>query len=151
VRLFYSEITIEPLKKIPHIDPQGKLVKPDEPNGVKLETFIFDAIPLAERSIVLQTLRSEEFAPVKNATGTDSAEVTRTMMIERAAKWLESAGIEIPRTADGQPDCTIEISPSFAMCAEDITAKLDQVPTITSGDEIYLDLAACNCWNLQKL
>jgi hypothetical protein len=61
------------------------------------------------------------------------------MMIERAAKWLESAGIEIPRTPDGHPDCTIEISPSFALCPEDIVAKLEQVPTITPGSEIYLD------------
>jgi UDP-N-acetylglucosamine/UDP-N-acetylgalactosamine diphosphorylase len=127
------------IKKIPHIDPQGNFIKPDEPNGVKLETFIFEAIPLADRSIVLQTLRSEEFAPVKNATGTDSAEVTRTMMIERAAKWLESAGVEIPRTDEGKPDCTIEISPAFALCAEDIAVKLGQIPPIASGSKIYLD------------
>ena len=38
------------VKKIPHIDENGNRIKPDEPNGVKLETFVFDAIPMAEHS-----------------------------------------------------------------------------------------------------
>ena len=79
------------VKKIPHIDENGDPVDPDKPNGVKLETFVFDALPMAENSIILQTQREEEFAPVKNATGTDSAEVTRQMMIDRAAAWLDPA------------------------------------------------------------
>ena len=65
------------VKKIPHIDQQGNFIEPDQPNGIKLESFVFDALPLASKSIILQTLRSEEFAPVKNATGVDSVEITR--------------------------------------------------------------------------
>jgi UDP-N-acetylglucosamine/UDP-N-acetylgalactosamine diphosphorylase len=125
-------------KKIPYIDSQGSRVEPDEPNGVKLETFVFDALPLAANSIILETIRKEEFAPTKNATGTDSVETTKQMMIDRAAGWLESAGIEIPRKTDGSPDCTLEIAPGFALCKEDIAEKLDQIPKIHPGDEIYL-------------
>jgi UDP-N-acetylglucosamine/UDP-N-acetylgalactosamine diphosphorylase len=125
-------------KKIPYIDSQGSRVEPDEPNGVKLETFVFDALPLAANSIILETIRKEEFAPTKNATGMDSVETTKQMMIDRAAGWLESAGIEIPRKTDGSPDCTLEIAPGFALCKEDVAEKLDQIPKIHPGDEIYL-------------
>ena len=126
------------VKKIPHIDADGNCIDPDQPNGVKLETFVFDALPLAANSIILETVRSQEFAPTKNATGTDSIETTQQMMIARAADWLESVGAEIPRKADGSPDCTIEIAPSFAIHKEDVTEKLDQIPKIKPGDEIYL-------------
>ena len=124
------------VKSIPHIDESGKQV---ESEGIKLETFIFDALPLASKSIVFETIRSEEFAPTKNATGVDSAESSRQMMIDRAADWLESAGVKIPRKADGSPDCIIEIAPSFAIEKEDVRAKLDQVPPIKPNDRIYLE------------
>lgn len=126
------------VKKIPHITPEGELITPDSPNGVKLETFVFDALPLADHSMILQTIRSEEFGPVKNATGVDSAETARQMIIDRAAAWLEYAGISIPRTQDGQVDCVLEIAPSFALCADDITDKIDQIPEINPGDSVYL-------------
>ncbi|MCD6393922.1 MAG: UDPGP type 1 family protein [Planctomycetes bacterium] len=126
------------VKKVPHIDAQGNRVVPTEPNGIKLETFVFDALPLAEKSIILQTVRSEEFAPVKNATGDDSPEVTRRMMIARAADWLEAAGVKVPRTPDGTPDCILEIAPSFALHREDVAEKADQIPAIMPGDQLYL-------------
>jgi len=126
------------VKKIPCIDSQGNRVEPDEPNGIKLETFVFDALPLAANSIILETIRKQEFAPTKNATGTDSIETTRKMMIDRAADWLESAGVEIPRKPDGSPDCTVEIAPGFAVYKEDVAKKLDQIPQINPGDQIYL-------------
>jgi UDP-N-acetylglucosamine/UDP-N-acetylgalactosamine diphosphorylase len=126
------------VKKIPHIDLKGRHVKPKKGNGVKLESFIFDAIPLAENSIILEIVRSEQFAPTKNATGTDSAESTRAMMVERAARWLEDAGVTVPRQPDGSADCLIEIAPSFALEPTDVKAKRDQVPVIGRGDSVYL-------------
>ena len=126
------------VKKIAHINDNGQRVEPKEPNGVKLESFVFDALPLARKSIILQTLRSEEFAPTKNATGVDSAQTSRQMMVDRAAVWLESAGVKIPRKPDGSPDCVIEISPSFALTKNEVAKKLDKIPTIKPGDKIYL-------------
>lgn len=126
------------VKKIPHIDAEGHPVDPDEPNGIKLETFIFDALPIADRSIILDIDRTEQFAPTKNATGVDSAESTREMMIARAAKWLDSAGVRVPRKSDGSPDCVLEIAASFALEPEDLKTKTDQIPPIQPGDRVYL-------------
>jgi UDP-N-acetylglucosamine/UDP-N-acetylgalactosamine diphosphorylase len=126
------------VKKIPFIDDQGRFREPDEPNGVKLETFIFDALPRASKSVILETLRSEEFAPVKDKTGADSVGKAKQMMVDRAAGWLESAGVNIPRKSDGSVDCTIEIAPSFALEKDDIRMKLSQIPEIKPKDEIYL-------------
>ncbi|MBN2019882.1 MAG: UDPGP type 1 family protein [Sedimentisphaerales bacterium] len=126
------------VKKIPHIDDQGNHVNPTTPSGIKLETFIFDALPLAKKSIILQTIRSEEFAPTKNAAGSDSVETTKQMMIARAADWLVSAGVKIPRKADGTPDCVIEIAPSFALTKDDIAAKQDKIPPIKPGQSVFI-------------
>ncbi|MHC4363238.1 MAG: UTP--glucose-1-phosphate uridylyltransferase, partial [Planctomycetota bacterium] len=126
------------VKKIPHIDRHGNPVEPTQPNGIKLETFVFDALPLASKSIILQTPRNEEFSPVKNATGPDSPQTARQMMVARAADWLESAGVAVPRKPDHSPDCLIEIAPSFAVEKEDIVKKLDLIPEIKPKDEIYL-------------
>jgi len=123
------------VKKIRHIDEDGNAV---ESEGIKLESFVFDALPLASKSVILQTIRSEEFAPTKNAAGVDSAETTRKMMIARAAGWLESAGVKIPRKPDGSVDCVLEIAPSFALEKKDIKEKLDQIPKIGPKSEVYM-------------
>ena len=124
------------VKKITHIDEHGDTV---ESEGIKLETFVFDAVPLASNSIILQTVRSEEFAPTKNATGVDSAESARQMIIDRAANWLESADVTVPKKKNGSPDCLLEIAPSFALEKEDIKAKLNRIPPIKPKDKLYLE------------
>ena len=126
------------VKKIPYIDRKGNPIEPKNPNGIKLETFVFDALPMAENSIILETIRSQEFAPTKNRTGIDSIETTRQMIIDRAADWLQAAGVQVPRRADGSPDCTLEIAPAFALHKEDIKEKLDQIPSIKPGQSVFL-------------
>jgi UDP-N-acetylglucosamine/UDP-N-acetylgalactosamine diphosphorylase len=123
------------IKKIQHVDEKGNAVGTE---GVKLESFVFDALPLATKSVILQTIRSEEFAPTKNATGVDSAETSRQMMVDRTADWLESAGVTVPRKPDGSVDCLLEIAPSFALEKEDIKEKLNQIPKIKPGAKVYL-------------
>ena len=127
------------IKRIPHIDSSGNPVVPTNPNGIKLEAFVFDALPLATRTVTLETIRSEEFAPTKNATGVDSVETTRQMMVMRAADWLQAAGVPVPRKSDDSPDCLIEIAPDFALEKDDIKAKRSRIPKIKPGDCIYLE------------
>jgi UDP-N-acetylglucosamine/UDP-N-acetylgalactosamine diphosphorylase len=105
---------------------------------VKLETFVFDALPLSDSSVILETLREEEFAPVKNADGLDSPAVTKQMMTERAAKWIEAAGVSVPRKDDGTADCVIEMSPLSAFDVQDVVAKKDKLPQIKAGESVYI-------------
>ncbi|MBM4113440.1 MAG: UDPGP type 1 family protein [Phycisphaerae bacterium] len=109
------------VKKTPYFDPAtGRTIEPDKPNSVKFESFVFDALELAERSLVLETPRIEEFAPIKNAEGEDSPAHSHELQSERAASWLESNGVKVPRRADGTVDARIEISPLTALEAADL-------------------------------
>jgi UDP-N-acetylglucosamine/UDP-N-acetylgalactosamine diphosphorylase len=111
-------------KKIPHIDlATGKLVQPEKNNGVKLERFVFDALPMCRGPVVYETSRSDEFAPIKNATGVDSVESSRKIQTARAALWLEAAGVKVPRNAKGEPDCVAELSPLTAIEPGDLDSK----------------------------
>ena len=57
----------------------------------KAETFVFDALPLAQNPLVVEVNRGEEFAPVKNAHGTDSLESSHQLQVARAQKWLRGS------------------------------------------------------------
>lgn len=46
--------------------------------GIKLEQFIFDPFPNAQRTALLEVLRNEEFAPVKNAPNEDKPDSPET-------------------------------------------------------------------------
>lgn len=112
-------------KKIPTIDMEtGEHVQPASNNGVKLEKFIFDAIPMCAKSIVLETDRIEEFAPIKNASGVDSAESCTQIQTLRAARWLESLGVSVPKKADGTPDVVLEIDPSHGSTPDDLRERV---------------------------
>jgi UDP-N-acetylglucosamine/UDP-N-acetylgalactosamine diphosphorylase len=127
-------------KKVPHIDlATGQPVNPVKPNAVKMETFVFDALPMAQNSIIYETDRIDEFAPIKNAEGVDSPSSAADIMTRRNASWLEFAGIQIPRRADGSPNAVIELSASFAIYPEDVVDKYNRVPTIKPCEQIYLE------------
>jgi len=126
-------------KRVSHVDLNtGERIEPAEPNAVKLETFIFDAVPLAGNPLVYQALRSEEFSPVKNATGVDSAETARRDLVRRAANWIERAGAQVARLPDGTPNAVIEISPLFAVDATALAERAAEIPPIRPGESVYL-------------
>ncbi len=127
------------VKKVPFVNDAGVRVEPAEPNAIKLEAFIFDAIPLAGQPLVLQTVRSEEFSPVKNDRGVDSAETARRDMVLRAAAWLDGAGYPVPRRADGTPDGLYEISPLLALDAGHLREVLLEPPPMVRGGDVYLE------------
>ena len=86
------------IKKVPFFDePTGTMQQPASPNAVKYETFIFDALPLASRPLVVESDRAEEFAPIKNAEGSDSVQTSQMAQSVRAAKWLSQSGVQIAK------------------------------------------------------
>ena len=74
-------------KKVPYIDEDGNLIKPETPNAYKFETLILDMVYMMDNCLSFEVVREQEFAPVKNATGTDSVESARGL--------LQQNGIEI--------------------------------------------------------
>jgi UDP-N-acetylglucosamine/UDP-N-acetylgalactosamine diphosphorylase len=124
-------------KRIPYLDDNGQVVFPEEPNGYKFETFVFDALGDAEKVAILEVDRSEEFSPVKNAEGVDSPETARRDLSNHFARWLEGAGVRVPRDADGNAVHAIEISPLYALDAEELKKKLPS--DFSFEGDLYLD------------
>ena len=126
------------LKAMPHVDASGRPVRPDRPNAVKLETFVFDALPLAERTVILAIRRDQEFSPIKNAEGEDSLYTSLRDQVARASDWLAQAGVAVPRDADGKVAAAIEISPLFADSAAELKRRIAGDLKILPGQSFYL-------------
>jgi UDP-N-acetylglucosamine/UDP-N-acetylgalactosamine diphosphorylase len=131
-------------KAVSHIDPStGQRIEPSAPNAVKFETFVFDALPLCQHSIVYETERIEEFAPIKNADApdpskcVDSPRTSMQVQTARAGRWLEAQGVKLPRDASGQIDAVIDISHLTAIEAADL-ARIDLPSAIAPGTQLKL-------------
>ncbi|MGN0824118.1 MAG: UTP--glucose-1-phosphate uridylyltransferase [Candidatus Coproplasma sp.] len=72
-------------KKIPCIKG-GKKFVPEAPNGYKLEQLAVDLVKLMGSCIAYEVEREVEFAPVKNATGIDSVESARALLIKNGVE-----------------------------------------------------------------
>ena len=72
-------------------------MKPTQPNGVKMEKFVFDVFLFSERFRAWETAREEEFSPVKNADGAakDTPTTAREMLFALHRRYLTKAGGEI--------------------------------------------------------
>jgi UDP-N-acetylglucosamine/UDP-N-acetylgalactosamine diphosphorylase len=126
-------------KKIPTIDGQGMPVKPEKPNGVKFEMFVFDALPFARNPVVIETRRADDFSPVKNAEGVDSPQTCRDDQLRQFARWLTANGAAVKTDQTGLPAVTVEVSPLFGYDEDsfrDSWQKLSPKPAVTEG--LYL-------------
>ena len=66
-------------KKIPYIDENANLIKPESPNGCKFEQLVLDMIHMLDTCLPYEVVREHEFAPIKNKTGVDSVESAREL------------------------------------------------------------------------
>jgi UDP-N-acetylglucosamine/UDP-N-acetylgalactosamine diphosphorylase len=127
-------------KKIPTIDATGKAVKPEKPNGVKFEMFVFDAVPFAKNPVIIETLRENDFSPVKNAEGLDSPKTSRDDQLRQFARWLKANGAAIATDKTNLPPFAFEVSPLFGYDEDsfaDAWKKLSPKPEIREG--LYLE------------
>ena len=67
-------------KKIPYINDNNELIKPDAPNGYKFETLVLDMVEMMDDCLPYEVVREHEFAPIKNKTGQDSLESARELL-----------------------------------------------------------------------
>lgn len=124
-------------KKVEYVDLDGgQTINPKQPNAVKLETFVFDALPMCENSIVYETDRGDEFAPIKNASVSgnvvvDSPDSSKQLQIDRAKSWLRENGVEV---AD---DAVVEVSQVTAIYPGDLASR--KLPdAITAGERVVI-------------
>ncbi len=66
-------------KKIPYMNENCELVKPETPNGCKFEQLVLDMIHELDSCVPYEVVREHEFAPIKNKTGKDSVESAREL------------------------------------------------------------------------
>ena len=145
-------------KKIPHVTEAGNILKPDLPNGVKLEKFVFDIFQFVdpERFVVFDCKREEEFEPLKNAGGSvGTPQTCRTKLSRLHAKWLLAAGAELVGQegdslvgADGDDDrkmeknMVVEVSPLVSYAGEglekQVQGKILSWPLHLSENKTYL-------------
>lgn len=67
-------------KKIRTLDENGNLFEPNIENGYKFEKLAVDLIKPIGSVLPFEVDREKEFAPIKNATGTDSVESARALL-----------------------------------------------------------------------
>ena len=110
------------VKKIQSVDlATGQIVKPNTNNGLKLESFIFDAFELAQSSIIVEADRSAEFSPMKNASGVDSPQTAVEQILNSHRAWLEKAGAKIKK------GCKVEILPQVSYAGEGLERFKDVI------------------------
>ncbi|XP_019464287.1 PREDICTED: UDP-N-acetylglucosamine diphosphorylase 1-like [Lupinus angustifolius] len=89
--------------------------------GLKLEQFIFDAFPYAPTTALFEVLREEEFAPVKNANGSnyDTPDSAKQLVLRLHTRWVVAAGgfltHSVPLYATG-----VEVSPLSSYAGENL-------------------------------
>jgi UDP-N-acetylglucosamine/UDP-N-acetylgalactosamine diphosphorylase len=129
-------------KKVSYVDDTGKRVDPNNVNAVKLESFIFDSLPMADKTMILEAKRENEFSPTKNKTGVDSVESCRKMLINYDCERLEKyAGVILPKDVDGNYDIMVELSPLSFIDGEDIESSKQRLNKITfsRGKKVYIE------------
>ncbi|ROT39553.1 UDP-N-acetylglucosamine pyrophosphorylase [Sodiomyces alkalinus F11] len=107
-------------KKIPAADlTSGETVKPEKPNGIKLEQFVFDVFPRLplDKFACLEVRREDEFSPLKNARGTgeDDPDTSKRDIMAQGKRWAQAAGATV---ASEKEDDGIEVSPLISYGGE---------------------------------
>lgn len=89
-------------KTLPHVDPLTATDLSSE-SVCKYERFVFDAFPEGDSMAILRVDRGGEFAPVKNASGTDSPESAARALASLHRRWRETWIRRGERTDSGDP------------------------------------------------
>jgi UDP-N-acetylglucosamine/UDP-N-acetylgalactosamine diphosphorylase len=108
-------------KNVPFVSSEGQMVSPEDasnPNAIKMERFIFDALPMAQSTLIVEGNRAREFNPVKNKSGADSADTARAALVRIGREWLAESGHVIP------DHMAVEISPLQALTAAELRKKI---------------------------
>lgn len=105
-------------KKIPYLDAEGTRVKPEQPNGIKIEKFIFDVFEFCENLVVWEVERENDFSALKNSNAekTENALTSCSALYNLHKRYIENAGGQVKPDSSGNIIC--EISPSVSYDGE---------------------------------
>ena len=122
------------------INEDGMFVKPSEPNGIKLEQFIFDVFPSIELNQFgcLEVERLSEFSPLKNADGAanDTPTTCKNHYLKLGTKWVQENGGVIDSKEGEEP--LVEVSGLTSYNGEGL--EFVKGKHFTAGDIIQLPL-----------
>jgi UDP-N-acetylglucosamine/UDP-N-acetylgalactosamine diphosphorylase len=68
---------------------------------------------------------------LKNAAGADSPQAVAQAISDLAADWLTAAGVRVPLDPAGHAAVRLEVSPLYALDAEELAARVDRALHIT--------------------
>ncbi len=71
------------IKKVERVDDNGVPFKPEKPDAIKLEMFLFDIFGYLDDVTAFRIKREDEFAPIKNAEGVDSPRTARNLYMRK--------------------------------------------------------------------
>jgi UDP-N-acetylglucosamine/UDP-N-acetylgalactosamine diphosphorylase len=102
----------------------------------KFETFVFDALAFAARSVTLEADRAAEFCPVKNAEGEDSPLTARAAQCDLHSGWVRRAGLPLP-PPDAGGHHPVEVDPVLAEDMETFVAHAPRAPRVSDKGHFY--------------
>lgn len=107
-------------KKVPFIDSSGDRTIPDRPNALKFERFIFDLLPRADRSLVVEIDPAEGFAAIKNEmnVASENLRTAQAAMVAQHTRWLRACGATVTEGT------MVEIHPGFALDVDQLRTRI---------------------------
>ncbi|CAN9473904.1 unnamed protein product [Alternaria alternata] len=127
-------------KKIPYVNTEtGETIKPEKPNGIKLEQFVFDCFPFLtlEKFACMEVKREDEFSPLKNARGTgeDDPDTSKQDIMTQGKKWVQAAGATV---VSEDAEAGIEVSPLISYGGEGLDflkTKTLKAPAVIESED----------------
>src|SRR5262249_20656310 len=120
-------------KKMKVVEVDGRNV---EREGVKFETFVFDALASSPSSVVMEVDRAEEFSPVKSQSGEDSPRSCRADVCRLFERWVRAAGLPLP-PPDTEGIRPIEVDPLCAETQDEFLARPAPRPDVRPTGHLY--------------